>query len=228
MTATKKADVEAVKQYISKQEDTYRPAYGRHPQTYKRQSVFIATTNDPEPLRDQTGNRRWWIVHCTKNKDCMRRVLDLDGETVGQLWAEAKEILAQGEKLWLDDPALEEEATRIQENSVLQDEWEGLVQEYLDRPIPENWNTMDEYQKRQWANRDLGQPDGTVTRCQISLIELRKELKDVLGVTSEANAKNDGTNRRLTAILNRLPGWERDPKRKKIPIYGVQTVFIRR
>lgn len=227
MTATKKADVEAVKQYISKQEDTYRPAYGRHPQTYKRQSVFIATTNDPEPLRDTTGNRRWWIVPCGRKTSCMENIQALDDPTIDQLWAEAKTLLEKGEKLWLDDPALASEAEELQKNHVLQDEWEGIVDEYLNRLIPENWDQMEEYEKQRWANGDLGEPDGTRKRKQISLIELRKELKEVLGVSAEANAKNDGTNRRLTAILNNLPGWRREKVRKRIPGYGMQTVFTR-
>lgn len=67
MTATKKADVEAIKHFISKQEDTFRKAYARRPQTVKRQCVFIGTTNDRECLRDRTGNRRFWPIDVRVN-----------------------------------------------------------------------------------------------------------------------------------------------------------------
>ena len=46
LSATKKAEVEAVKHFISKQEDNYRQAYGRRVGSYKRQCVFFGTTND--------------------------------------------------------------------------------------------------------------------------------------------------------------------------------------
>ncbi|WP_240076939.1 virulence-associated E family protein, partial [Enterococcus faecalis] len=62
LSATKKADIEATKHFISKQEDIFRVAYGRHKSYFKRRCVFWGTTNDNEFLRDKTGNRRFWPV----------------------------------------------------------------------------------------------------------------------------------------------------------------------
>ena len=64
LTATKKAEVEAVKHFISKREDIYRVAYGRRVSHFPRQCVFVGTTNDPECLKDKTGNRRFLTVDC--------------------------------------------------------------------------------------------------------------------------------------------------------------------
>ena len=62
LTATKKADVEAVKHFITKTEDTFRVAYGRHSETFKRQCVFFGSTNDYDFLNDPSGNRRFLPV----------------------------------------------------------------------------------------------------------------------------------------------------------------------
>ena len=59
LSGLKKAEVETIKQFISKCEDMYRPAYGRTVETYKRQCVFFGTTNDSDFLHDPSGNRRF-------------------------------------------------------------------------------------------------------------------------------------------------------------------------
>ena len=59
LTNYKKSTSEAYKAFISKQEDSYRPAYGRKTETYPRQCVFFATTNERAFLKGDTGNRRF-------------------------------------------------------------------------------------------------------------------------------------------------------------------------
>src|SRR5690606_37418415 len=54
------ADVEAVKKFLSKQVDRYRPPYGRIVEERPRQCVFFGSTNTFEFLVDPTGNRRFW------------------------------------------------------------------------------------------------------------------------------------------------------------------------
>lgn len=59
-----KKEMAAIKAFISKQQDRFRPAYGRETKEYKRTCVFFATTNEDEFLRDSSGNRRFWIMQC--------------------------------------------------------------------------------------------------------------------------------------------------------------------
>ncbi|MDI3409719.1 VapE family protein [Bacillus sonorensis] len=76
LSATRKAEAEAVKHFISKQEDSYRVAYGRQISVFPRQCVFFGSTNDVTFLRDRTGNRRF-CSHCCgstgKNKKHLER-----------------------------------------------------------------------------------------------------------------------------------------------------------
>jgi hypothetical protein len=58
LSGLRKADVETTKHFISKQEDSFRPAYARTAETYKRQCIFIGTTNEGDFLNDSSGNRR--------------------------------------------------------------------------------------------------------------------------------------------------------------------------
>ena len=60
LTGMRRADVEHVKAFASRQVDRARPAYGRVVENVKRRSILWATTNDSEYLQSQTGNRRFW------------------------------------------------------------------------------------------------------------------------------------------------------------------------
>jgi hypothetical protein len=116
-----------VKQFLSTCEDNYRPSYARNVQIFPRQAIFIGTLN-PEGggyLKDPTGARRFWPVHCGKvDLDRVRAERD-------QLWAEAVTRHRQGEPFWLDEAtealAKEEQAGRQVENP-----WEARVIAYLE------------------------------------------------------------------------------------------------
>lgn len=62
LAATRRAEAEAIKHFITKQEDIYRVAYGRQTSVFPRQCVFFGTTNATHFLKDATGNRRFWPV----------------------------------------------------------------------------------------------------------------------------------------------------------------------
>ena len=70
-----------VKAFLTSAVDTYRVPYGRMPSAHPRQCFFVATTNEPEFLVDNSGARRFWPVP-------VRRI-DVTGlEAVrDQLWA---------------------------------------------------------------------------------------------------------------------------------------------
>lgn len=110
----RKGEVEHLKAFLSRQEDTARLAYGRLPVIVPRQCVIVGTTNSERYLRDLTGNRRFWPVR-VEGFDLDRLRADVD-----QLWAEAAEREATGESIRLD-PALwaaageEQDARRVED-----------------------------------------------------------------------------------------------------------------
>jgi predicted P-loop ATPase len=100
MSAASRADCEALKAFLTRTEETYRPAYARTEVKQPRQCVFIGTTNRSEYLRDATGDRRFWPVKCGVSGD----PCDIDGlqEARDQLFAEAFHLYQRGEKWWPD------------------------------------------------------------------------------------------------------------------------------
>lgn len=51
-----------IKSIITETHDEYRAPYDRVMKRYSRRFVFSMSTNDTEPFRDVTGNRRYWAI----------------------------------------------------------------------------------------------------------------------------------------------------------------------
>ena len=61
-TTFKITDISALKAFITRKNDTFRPAYARKVNIYDRRTMFYGTVNKPEFLNDTTGNRRFWTL----------------------------------------------------------------------------------------------------------------------------------------------------------------------
>lgn len=220
LTATRKQEVESIKQFISKREDRYRKAYARRVSDNPRQCVFFGTTNDSEFLRDYTGNRRFWPVDTDADKRKKLIFKDLNDDIRDQLWAEAVVRFKEKEPLFLESK-LENEAREIQERYTYRSPREGLIIDYLDKKVPVGWDEMSCYERIAWME-DEGNI-GTEERTKICALELWCELfNGGKGTMSNADA------RELNGILSRLKGWEKLPNPVRINNeYGKQRAYER-
>lgn len=116
-----RADSFHFKTWLTRQEERYRPPYGRVEECVPRPSVMVGTTNEPRYLKDQSGGRRFWPVVCTG--------IDIEWLTAwrDQIWAEAHYCWRSGHPYW---PGREFETEHIkpeQENRRDADAWMNLV-----------------------------------------------------------------------------------------------------
>lgn len=116
LSGMRKADVDQLKEFISRTTDRIRVPYGRRTENFPRQCIFIGTTNSDEYLRDVTGNRRFWPVTVGR---CNFHKLKRDRD---QLLAEAKFAYELGELLYLEDEKANEAAMREQEARAVHDD----------------------------------------------------------------------------------------------------------
>jgi len=223
LTATKKADIEAVKHFLSKNEDIYRVAYGKRTSRFPRQCIFFGTSNDKEFLRDKTGNRRFWPVDVgvqNSNKDIFKH---LEKER-DQIWAEAKMIYKKGEKLYLEGKELEE-AARQQEDHSEESSKTGLILEYLDTFLPDNWYELDMYERRSFieGGEFSDSIEATMLRTKVSVIEIWCEL-----FKGDPKQLTPIQSREINDILRALKDWERCNSSLRFgTAYGTQRGYIR-
>ena len=225
LAPTYKNDNEIVKAFISRTSDRFRSPYGRRTEEYPRQCVFAGSTNNLMFLKDRTGNRRFWPITGDKDRKT-KNSWDLSKDDIDQLWAEAFMYWAEGGPLVLEG-ALEEEALRIQLSHTEGGELVGLIEEYLDMELPEDWESKDIYDRREYI-RNYGDDDycGSVQRERVCALEIWCEVM-------EGDRKNlqNAKAREIIDILQSIKGWS--PYSKSVgklrfgKLYGVQRAFIR-
>jgi predicted P-loop ATPase len=129
MDRLRRAESERVKSFLTTRIDSFRPPYGRRVETFPRECVFAASTNEQTPLVDATGNRRFWPIECG-NIDVDRIRADRD-----QLWAEAYFEYKVGAKWWLESKPLIEAATEEQEWRYDEGVWDEAITLWLENPM---------------------------------------------------------------------------------------------
>lgn len=221
LAGLKKAEVETLRSFLSRQNDIYRASFGKRATPHLRQCVFFGTTNaESGYLRDTTGNRRFWPVKTPGG--AAKHSWQLTNEEIQQIWAEALVYVKRGEKLYLDAD-METLAKTEQREAMESDEREGLVRVYLDTLLPADWDSMDTFERRNFLNgTEFGeqQRTGTVKRTSVSNMEIWCECFG----KERANLRRADSNE-LTSILSRL-GWKRADNKVRIPLYGPQYVFV--
>ncbi|MFR8869179.1 MAG: VapE domain-containing protein [Paraclostridium sordellii] len=226
LSATKKADAEAIKHFISKTEDSYRQAYGRRVDTFKRQCVFFGTTNENEFLKDRTGNRRYWPLMVGVNKPLKNLFKDLNKNEINQIWAEALYLYKCGEKLILEGE-VEREATLKQEQHLESNSKEGMIREFLNMKLPKSWDKMDVFERRIYIGEGDGlREEGCIIRDKVCSAEIWVEL-----FGGDMKMFYKGNAREINDILRKIDGWSAlkngAGKLRFGKIYGVQRAFIR-
>lgn len=128
LDAYSRSEMSAVKAFLTRCTDHYRPPYGRIAVDFPRRAVFAATTNEGSYLRDPTGNRRMWPVACRHaDADSLRVTRDL-------LWAEATWRFKKGEPWWLVTDMAIEAAGAEQAARFAPDVWEDRIATIVSLP----------------------------------------------------------------------------------------------
>lgn len=219
LASMKRTDVETVKTFLSKREDTYRAAYDRRSATRPRQCIFAASTNEEEFLKDRTGARRFWPIRVTKHLNAAKLEAVVD-----QLWAEAYYYYKHHEPLYLDTEELNTALVDVNEERTVQDDLIGELMEYLDTPLPDNWEDYTPEMRRDYiqGNSLVRPEDCRVRRDEVSIVEVKYEF---MGIDKRGSGR-DLESRRVANILNNLHGWKKT-NRKWLKNYGLQWVYTR-
>lgn len=120
-----RSDAIKIKSVITETHDEYRAPYDRLMKKYPRRFVFSMSTNDDEPFRDITGNRRYWVVQSDEKVNFAWLEENRD-----QLFAETYDAFVNKREL----PAMQwEEAEKTQQRHMADDSWTEPIRETLQK-----------------------------------------------------------------------------------------------
>lgn len=219
LQAFSKSESNAIKRFITSQEDRTRLAYDKRTSYLKRQCVFAGTTNKYEFLKDDTGNRRYWPVKVKKEGRKKSVKNDLPKE-LDQIWAEAIVLWENGEKIYLTEEQ-EKLASIEQEEHREVSEKEGLITKYLDTLLPVDWEDWDIYKRRNFL-QGSDVIEGTIKRTRVCAIEIWCECFE----KNKADMKKSDSIE-INNILNSLKGWSKSQKMTRFKEYGKQRFYER-
>jgi predicted P-loop ATPase len=121
MRALFKNGSSTLKDFITRQVESYRPSYGRADVYEPRQCVLIGTINKRQYFSDETGNRRYWPV---RTGEILINELERDRD---QIWAEAVRRYRSGEP-WYPNRDFEAQYIKPEQDARFeQDAWEECV-----------------------------------------------------------------------------------------------------
>lgn len=219
----KKAEVEAIKNFLSKTADDFHAHYGKNDVHRPRQCIFFASTNEEQFLRDSSGERRYWPI-----KNCVIQPKynvweNLTPDIVGQIWAEA--IQRYRERIPLLLPVeLSNALHAVQEEYKKVDEWQGIIEEFLNTRLPSDWTKRNNQQKRDYFfQQDVLSADGVILRDKVCIAEILNECSS-LGIkgTPGQIEKN-----RISAIMKEVKGWNKSKNKINAGSYGRQYGWVK-
>lgn len=224
LSGMRKTEVETIKHFISKQEDTFRWVFGKNLTTFKRQNIFIGSTNNRDFLNGSTGNRRFWPLDTHVITPVKSVFKEFNAEDVNQIWAEAMVRYAENETLYLPRE-LELAALELQKEHTEKDDRLGLVERYLETLLPATWESMNGRERRNWMrggeDEDIRER-GSVRRDRVCIPEIWCEALG--GQEKEMNTQNT---KAVHNILRMLDNWREEEVRSNHKVYGKQKHYER-
>jgi len=137
-------------------------------------------------------------------------------------------LYQEGEKLYLS-PEIEQMASTEQVAALESDVREGMIAEYLNRLLPEDWDNMDLNERRGFLRGDSfsgGDRIGTVRRDIVSSVEIWAEC---FGKEPSAIRRSDTYD--IFGMLMKIGGWDKHKGNSSSVLrrsfYGNQRCFVR-
>lgn len=130
LDATMKADQAKLKAFLTESVDEYRVPYAISPERFNRTTSFYGTVNKFNFLKDETGDRRYWVIPVNEVNIDKLKLIDKD-----QLWGEVMKLLPY----YRDDLALSRDELEMLDKSNEAFRVKGKTQILIESAF--KWNT---------------------------------------------------------------------------------------
>lgn len=204
MVASNRMSFAETKAFISKTSLRYRKPYMKRTEELAKNFILARTTNQKEYLKDKTGERRFLPVMANTSAQ-VKHPMEIEPETIEQIWGEAVTIYKSGVDLMFDEET-EDELNVYRERFMYRDEVELQVLEYLDMPVPENWQNWSIQQQHQYTSKYFDNSsdfeEGSAKLTKVSTREIMYNL-----FMRNSNDKKLST--KINMIMDNHPDWEK-------------------
>ena len=204
MVASNRMSFAETKAFISKTSLRYRKPYMKRTEEFAKNFTLARTTNQKEYLKDKTGERRFLPVMANTSAQ-VKHPMEIEPETIEQIWGEAVTIYKSGVDLMFDEET-EDELNVYRERFMYRDEVELQALEYLDMPVPENWQNWSIQQQHQYTSKYFDNSsdfeEGSKKLMKVSTREIMYNL-----FMRSSNDKKLST--KINMIMDNHPDWEK-------------------
>lgn len=162
------------------------------------------TTNQKEYLKDKTGERRFLPILADAGRQ-RKHPMEIEPETIEQIWGEAVTIYKSGVELMFDDET-EDELNIYREKFMYRDEIEQQVLDYLDMPVPSHWENLSIQQQHQYTMKYFDNSTGFESgNARLSRVSTREMMYNLF-----LRGSNDQKlSKKINLIMENLPDWEK-------------------
>ena len=230
-----KTDSDTFKAWLSATKDTVRKRYATDPTDHPRTFAVLGTTNNKEILKDRTGNRRYWLMYCEKDR-IKHSIWNLDYEYILQLWSEVYQWYLSKESLLISEET-KQYMENLSSDALEYDPLEEKIVNILDMHVPKNWKEIINDPRRRYNYRfhvnefiNFGNTNNKfpfetqifdITTSELLYLSCDDdEFKLDLRGNSQAKAVNK--------IMNNLPNWEKSESIKRSHSFRGLKGFKRR
>ena len=222
LSAMRKSEVESIKNFISKTEDSFRPAYGRVTKNFPRQCVFFGTTNKDDFLKDATGNRRFIPVEVKANARTHELFEPAFENYVDMVWAEAVAMYRAGATTLLSresEAAAEERRAAHLERSG----WHGEVDKYLNMKVPADWGTMSSVERSMYFDNY----DEEMTAADYQVMS-ETSVRAIMAEVCKSNNADRRLSNEIKDLMLGFKDWEFRGMVGTDKTYGKQASYVRK
>lgn len=209
-----KTDSDSFKAWLSATKDTVRKKYGGDPDDYPRAFTVLGTTNNKEILKDRTGNRRYWLMYCEKDK-IKSTIWSLDNIYILQLWSEVYQWYKNGENLLISEET-KQYMEKLSSGALDFNPLEERINSIFDMYVPNNWTNLLSNPKKRFEYHNhvndyitFGKGDSKFP-LQTQIMDITTgELHYLLGdgTTFYTDLRGNTLAKEINKIMNNLPNW---------------------
>lgn len=204
MVASNRMSFAETKAFISKTSLRFRKPYMKRTEEFAKNFVLARTTNQKEYLKDKTGERRFLSVMADTSRQ-KKHPMEIEPETVEQIWGEAVTIYRAGADLMFDKET-EERLEIYREKFMYRDEVELQVLEYLEMPIPDNWSSWSIQQQHQYTSKYFDNS----SEFEVGTKKLEKvSTREMMYNLFMRNSNDKKLSTKINMIMDNHPGWEK-------------------